>query len=290
MEKRLIIIRRSNLADFFGATVFQLCRGDLIAATDKLTEPDEKLINDIHQRNIFIVGNYFSGYLEKLQTHCNYLEVFYNHFETVDKETEHTFFLAEKDRGFATYAVKSNSIKLEEIKEGSYSFLLNIAEMIDEFYYGFPSEDTLDFYNGVLSLSDKTMDIEKLSLVTNEIVPIDFVKKRGNEARSYNFPVIKARTNTAKDSRICDKYTVQVCLGKDNVLETCRALSEKHGIAFLMNYDKDRKGTNIFCGVSRESNYDSREVLMDYIGNSNGTIALSSGFMPGLCELYKLFC
>lgn len=292
MGEKLFIVRRSNLIDFFGAAVFKSCdKNILIAATDDLTEPDEKIINDISGRDIFIVGDYYMNFLDKLKVHCNSIEIFlpysYTHSE---HDNSISFYFSEENSGFASYSIKCNSEKLEELEEGSSSFLLNIAEMLEEVVYYFPSEDALDFYNGIATLSNTQTEMEKLSLITNKVIEIDLVKKRGKESRSFQFPVIQERKKSAKDSRICDKYTVQVCLGDDNVLETCQALSEKYGIGFLMHYIPDKKGTHIFCGVSKTIGLDAREVLRDYIGNATGSVALASGFMPGLCELYKLFC
>jgi hypothetical protein len=290
MEEKLYIVRRSNLVDFFGAAIFKSCCGGLIAATDDLTEPDEKIINDISGRDIFIVGNYYMEFLDKLRNHCRSIEIFLSEGESYPLSEDIKIYLSQKNAGFATYAVQQNSEKLEELEEGSSSFLWKIGEMLEEVVYGFPTEDSLNFYNGITTLSNTLSEMDKLALVTNKAVDIDTVKKRGMDARAFHFPVIQERKKSAKDSRICDKYTVCVCLGKDNVLESCQALSEKHGIGFLMHYDTDRKGTHIHCGVSKTSGLDAREVLKDYIGESVGSMVLSSGFMPGLCELYKLFC
>lgn len=290
MEK-LYIVRKSNLIHFFGAAIFKSCWGGLIAATDDLTEPDEKIINDISGRDIFIVGNYYMEFLDKLKIHCGSIEIFLEGEATTYPPREDIkIYTSEKNTGFATYAIQQNSEKLEELEEGSSSFLWKIGEMLEEVAYRFPTEDSLNFYNGIPTLSNTLSEMDKLALITNKAVDIDIVKKRGLDARSFHFPVIQERKKSAKDSRICDKYTVQVCLGKDNVLETCQALSEKYGIGFLIHYDTDRKGTHIHCGVSKKSGLDARDVLKDYIGESVGSVALASGFMPGLCELYKLFC
>jgi len=284
----IVVFRKDNVSEFFGALIFKTCRGYEIAGTDNISEPNEKLNNTIANRNVLFVGGYYTGHLSELKNNCNALKVFYNYYETPDEE-DHLYDLAEEYRGFSTYAVKTNASRLENVEEGSYLLFLKISNLIDEYIYGFPSEESINFNAGVHSLSSEISNIEKVALVSNKKISIDETIRRGKETRSYNEPVVKERIKSSKQTCLLDKYNVNVCLGDDNIGDTCIALAEKTGIGIIINYNSEQKITVIFCRVTKESGYNASEIMKEYSPSGCGTRSLGYCVMDGLSDLYKLF-
>lgn len=286
-SNKIIVFRKNNISDYLGALIFKTCHEYLLAATDDLIEPDSILLSDIQSKDVFIVGGYYSGFIDILKQNCNSLTVYYNSYETPDEE-EHDYHIGKKERGFASFSIKFNYDKLENI-EGAYDSLSNVAELIDEYIYGFPSEASLDFNAGVYGLSDTISNIEKVALVTNGKISIEDVIKRGKEVRDSNRSVIKQRVKLSQGVTLCDgKYKVKVCLGDDNICDTCIALAKETGIGMLIHYDTEKKKTIVFCRVSSESGYTAREIMKEYIGG-DGTISMGQGVGDGLLDIYRIF-
>lgn len=286
-SSKIIVFRKNNISDFLGATIFKLCSGYLLAATEDITQPDSILLNDITGKEVFIVGGYYNGFIDILKEKCSKLEVYYNSYETPDEE-DHIYYTGKRERGFASFAVKFNYELLENIK-GSHDLLSDVAELIDEYIYGYPSEASLDFNAGVYGLSDTISSIEKVALVTTKRISIEDVIKRGKEVRGNNRSVVRQRVKLSQGATLCDgKYKVKVCLGDDNICDSCIALAKETGIGMIIHYNTEQRKTIVFCRVTKESGYTAREIMKDYI-NGDGTLSMGQGAAEGLLDIYKLF-
>lgn len=290
ISNSLIVFRKNNISDYLGALIFRTCSGCLLAGTEDLTEPDEILINDIINKDVLIVGSYYNGFISKIKGQCNKLEVYYNSYESQDEDdVEHDSYKGDPYTGFSTFSVKFNNAKLREMDEESYNILSNISRLIDDYIYGFPSEESLNFNAGVHGLSNEISNIEKLALVTNKKISIEDVIKRGKENRGYNLPVIKQRVKLAQRATVCnDKYQINVCLGDDNIFDTCLALCKETGIGMIINFDTEQRKTNVYCRVSKESGYKACEFIKEYLGGT-GTLTNGNASVEGLLDIYKLF-
>jgi hypothetical protein len=289
-SNELIVFRKSNVCDFFGAVVLKTCTGCLIAATENLKQPNENLISDIFDKDVTIVGGYYTGFIEKLKNQARSLKVFYNYFESPDEE-EHEYIKAENGRGFATHVIKNNIEKLQELKV-DYKLFLTVAEYLDEYFYGHPSEKVLLFQAGVHSLKDDISEIEKVALVTTNSFSIEDILKRGEECREYSSVIIKDRLARSKKTVICrENFSVRVCLGNDYITETCIALAKDCDLGMLIKYDKTNKRTEIWCRASENFSRDIRTVMNEYITDLtyDATSIACHGYVQGLSELYKLF-
>jgi hypothetical protein len=289
-SNNLIVFRKANVCDFFGAVVLKVCTGCLIAATENLKEPNENLINDIFDKDVTIVGGYYIGFIEKLKNQTRSLTVFYNYFEYPEEE-EHNYIKAEEGRGFATHVVKSNIDRLQELNV-DYKLFLTIAEYLDEYFYSHPSEKVLNFQSGVHSLSDTLQEIEKIAMLTTSVISIENVIKRGEECRDYSSAIIKDRLARSKRTFICrENFSIRVCLGNDYITETCIALAKDCDIGMLIKYDKPTKRTEFWCRTSENFSRDIRPIMNEYITDFtfDATNISCHGYVSGLSELYKLF-
>jgi hypothetical protein len=287
----IVVFRKSNICDFFGAVVLKACTKCYIAAIDNLTEPNENLINDIFDKDVIIVGGYYSRFIGKLKSQSRSLKIFYNYFESPGDEEEHEYIKAEEGYGFATYVVKNNIETLQKINV-NYELFLTIAEYLDQYFYSHPSEKVLNFQAGVHSLSDTLQEIEKVALVTTSAINIEDVIKRGEECRDYSNVIIKDRLERSRKTFICrENFSVRVCLGNDYITETCIALARDCDIGMLIKYDKSNKRTELWCRTSENFSRDIRPIMNEYITNLtfDATSVSCHGYIEGLSELYKLF-
>ena len=274
----VIVVRKTMLAECFGAEVLRTYHGVEVIGTDPLVAPTPELLQQVSGKDVLIVGGYYTKSLSEFVAVAKSVTVFYNTSD-VPSETPHTIVRAESNRGFATYAVKKASV--------NDGLLGDIAEWLDEYLYGFPSQQSLQFQNGIYTL-DAPTDIEKLKLVIDGKHDIVDVLERGAKKRAeHNLVIAGERFAAAKEYTVLGKK-VLVAVGGSPIVDTCLMLCKPTGIGMLVRYDEEKQRTLVSCRVTEESGENAGTIMQQFIGGG-GSRPMGGGSVPDILTLDELF-
>jgi hypothetical protein len=259
------------LADCFGAEMMMNMNHDIsIIHTEAIKVPTDDILMKVTGQHIMIIGGYYTGNLLPFISHAKSVTVFYNESDNSD-DNDHIRLSARQGIGFASYVAEKLSL-LPHMK---------IAQLLDEYNCGFPSEDTLNFQNGIYTLGDETnSDTERLMLVVRGVHTIEDVIKRGMEKRKQNLLIANDRLNKSEECTICGKQ-VLVAYGGSPIVDSCIVLSKKTGIGMLMRHDKQTNITLFSCRVTQESGYNAGDIMNKFIGGG-GSRLMGGGSVEGI--------
>lgn len=266
------------LAECFGAEVLRMYNGAIVVMTDPVVAPTHDLLDQITGQNVLIVGGYYRGKLSEFLAVAKSVTVFYNTSDTPD-DVEHLILKASPNRGFASYAVETANTENKEL-------LMKIAVWLDEYLYGFPSENSLKFQNGVYTLDAKT-DVEKVKLIMNGTWAIEDVLDVGAVKRHQNLVVARERLEEAREYTVLGKK-VLVAIGGSPIVDSCILLSQRTGIGMLVRYDQQKKRTFVSCRVTEASGEDAGAIMHAFI-NGGGSRPMGGGSIDGILSLDELF-
>lgn len=286
----VVIVRKTMLAECFGADILRRFGNYEVVQTDNLVSPTNGLLESVRDKNVLIVGGYYRGHLNLFKEVAKTLTVFYNTSDNPDT-VDHIVIKANFGEGFATYAVSivdATNILFDapRVFGDRKQHVLKIATYLDEYLYGFPSEASLEFQNGVYTLPLST-DTENLSLVLYGAHSIESVLDRGREKRKINKMVAQARLDNCRTFKLWD-LDVQVAIGGTPIVDSCILLAEKTGVGMLVRYDQEKQRTLVSCGVTESSGLDAGKIMAKFV-NGGGSRGMGGGSVSGLLTLERLF-
>ena len=270
----ILIVRESMLAEKFGAYLFSLNRHEVIH-TDNITKPTKELLDSLKGKDVFIVGGYYTDNLKDFEGVVNSITVFYNNSDKINEEVDHIIIKASENKGFCTYA-------LRVIEPLYFSSLMGkICEHFDDYLYGFTTEESIFFQNGVYCLElDKKGGFDYLFSIEYEKII-----KMGKEKMKESIEIAEKRVEEAVVKDI-NGHEVSVALGDSPIVLSCIKLAQKTGIGMLVRY-KDNK-TFVSCRVTKESG-DNAGLLMSEVMNGGGSKAMGGGSIDGILSIDQLF-
>ncbi len=265
MEFDTIVVRESMLGENYGAYLWNLHHGIELLKTEPITKMDDDLLDKIEGKHILIVGGYYRNNMEPILKAAKTVKVF-------DSTT-----------GFLTWTVEQLEIKDETI--------LTMARYIDNYQYGYPSEEALCFQNGVYCI-DKDTDLDKI-LTIKSLDDINLVLINGKTKRISNLRLAEQRLKCSKQLslKIEDQtYNVLVGIGDSPVVDTCLLLANKssNGIGMLFRYDLLNNKTFISTRTTEMSEVNAGVLMKKLIGG-DGTKSMGGGSIQGLFFPEQLF-
>ena len=163
-----------------------------------------------------------------------------------------------------------------------------MGALLDSYMYGFPSEESLCFQNGIYVINAQT-DLEKIATITsNEMV--DFTIEAGKPKRIANRRIALDRVSKAIKLEVDDDsdgelktYMVAFGMGDSPIVDTCIALAESSssGIGILLRYDFSQRKTFISCRVTEESGLNAGKIMRLKFGGG-GSRSMGGCSIPGL--------
>lgn len=272
MEFDCVVVRQNMLAELCGAGLWDSERNSEVIQTPPLTEFTPELLEKIRGKNVLIAGGYYNKSMKPILEAAKSVFVFYNSSDEPARE-EHKFYQIEHADGFATWTANKVGIDASD-------FHFKIAKYLDDYQYGYPSEEALCFQNGVYVI-DKSTDYEKLMSIGN----IEQVIEAGRQKRISNMRIAEQRLKGALEfSVLVDKPCgALTAIGDSPIVDTCLLLAEKSkgGIGFLFRYDLAKNKTFISCRVNEQSGLDAGKIMQKLVGGG-GSKPMGGGSIDGL--------
>ena len=269
-----VIIRQNMLAEVYGAYIWQQFCACGIITTPPLVKLDESVLEKITGKNVLIVGRYYRNNMDEIVKVAKDVSVFFNESDELPKACNYACFKASKGQGFTTWTLDQTNYDEE------HQHVAKIAEYLDEYLYGFPSEEALCFQNGVYTI-DKPTDLEKILTIQGS-EDIKSTILRGKQKRTSNLRIAEQRAKCAAMFLFTlddgDQFEALVTIGDSPIVDTCILLSEMSptGIGMSFRYDVKNGKTLISMRVTKESGLDAGLLMSKYIGGG-GSQAMGGG-------------
>lgn len=274
-----VVVRQSMLAELYGAHLWHLHRGSDLLTTPPVTQMDQGLLDKIKGKNILIVGGYYRANMGPILEAAKEVTVFYNSSDADESVSGYNFVTSLEFTGFLTWTVQQLGLQ-----DDKASPVLRMAHYLDEYLYGYPSEESMCFQNGVYVI-DKDNDLEKI-LTIKSIEDIEATIVKGKEKRINNRRIGEQRWKCAKQLTFKagdETYSALVGIGDSPIVDTCLLLAEKSpsGIGMLIRYDINTGKTFISTRTTKESGVDAG-ILMKKLVKGGGSKPMGGGSVSGL--------
>lgn len=173
MNFETIVVHQSMLAESYGAYLWKENRGSEMLMTPALTEMDQTFLEKIKDKRILIVGGYYRENMKPILEAVKEITVFYNSSDADGISDDYNHFISVEFTGFLSWTVEQ--LKIEE------KYILKIAQYLDEYLYGYPSEEALRFQNGLYTIQKENVLDKILTVKSLEDIEATIIK--GKEIR-----------------------------------------------------------------------------------------------------------
>jgi hypothetical protein len=280
MAYQLIVVRRNMLAELYGAHLWATHTNTEIFDTSALTEMTPDQLEKIRNKNILIVGGYFKSNMKPILAEAKEVTVFFNTSDLDDQQPDHKFITAEPLSGFLSWTIQQLGIV--------ESCTVQIAKYLDEYLYGYPSEESLCFQNGVYTI-DKPSDLERLLTIQSN-KDIESTIAKGKKKRVANLRIAQQRLEASKQFIVYfdgKPYPATVAIGDSPIVDSCILLAQQTGIGILFRYNLAAKKTFLSCRTTKESGIDAGH-LMKQLVNGGGSVPMGGGSINELLLPHQL--
>lgn len=229
-----------------------------ILATPPITEMSKDLLQKISGRAILIVGGYFR-----------------QNMDAINKSAKSVFvYESEEKDSFISWTIDA----LSKVIPNPITF--KICQFLEEYLYGDPSEDSLNFQNGIYCLDGRT-DQEKLESI-QDMADIRRVLEKGSERRIANKRTAEHRLTTAVPITIKldgSEYKALVAIGDSPIVDTCIVLAQNSpdGFGILYRYDLFANKTFMTCRSTTTSKVHAGKYAQEWSGGSGGGTKICGG-------------
>jgi hypothetical protein len=312
------------LCEKFGAYLWLKHAKAKVVLTDPVTKMDEKILEQIQDKNILIVGSYYRDNMDEIYARAKSVLVFYNnddvsaksddgkiHFyknnnvltyrlcdpknkykyilesDTENKLVNHIIYVADECTGFATYSIETLGLDHQECYKIP-------AKHFDSYLYGFPDEATLNFQYGFYALEMKE-DMDKFKAIIEHKDLIATMLLNGQEIRLRNAGVTQARLENSTEVVVDYKdrtYKMRVAIGDSPIVDSCIKLADNatDGIGCLVRFDLQTR--KVFYSIRKSARADPNlrmgEFIREVFGCGGGS-KIQAGGSKGVQNLDPLF-
>ena len=272
----IIVVREGMLAECYGAYLWSVVKGCKFLTTPPLTQMEKADLAVIRDKNILIVGGYYRDNMEPIVEAAKEVTVFYNSSDVIRNVPPHELLTPLEFTGFLTWTIEQLSIEDEHI--------LLIGRYLDEYLYGYPSDESLYFQKGVYTI-DKDTDLNKL-LTIRCVEDMVNILVKGQEKTIGDRRIAEQRCKSAKEFTFeleGKSYSALVTIGDSPIVETCLLLAKKSssGVGMLFRYDISTGKTFISTRSTKESGIDAG-VLMNKLVKGGGSKVMGGGSISKL--------
>lgn len=211
MSNQVIVVRKSMLAETFGAHLLSSKNNAQVVQTDNISDFDQDLTDSLSGKDVLFVGGYFNKNLNKIVPKVFSVKVFLNSgddlplFDTIK---------ASENKGFISWVVEQYDYE---------DYIKKIATYLDSYLYGFISEESILFQNGVYALPGDN-NLDKISSVKS-LADIDSVLEAGVELTNKKRKIAEERLVKSQKVHWTDKkgheYEIVVGLVPSEIVLTC---------------------------------------------------------------------
>lgn len=286
----VIIVRRTMLAENFGAWLLkQESPQTQVLQTDAQVSLKEYELEIIRDKKILIVGGYYTNSMKSIKEVASSGCVFLNEGDAIPPAATNWDVVLSPviGRGFATVA-------LTQIDKRFHTEVnLKIVNYLDQYLYGWPSNEAMAFQNGIYLIDCET-DLEKLLTIRTEKDVEDTIAN-GETKRRANFRIAQQRFDTAIPCKIALpndlKLTALLAIGDSPIVDTCAVLAEhsENGVGILMRYDLKRNRTLISVRVRDNTCVRAADVASSLCQGGGGSHAMGGGSIEGFQRPTDLF-
>jgi hypothetical protein len=275
MNFNTVVVRKQMLAECFGAHLWNKMSDIKIMVTDAVTEMNNSMLEEIKDKDVLIVGGYYKNNMKPIIYAAKNLTIFYNNSDKYNQSNDYIALVADKNKGFASWTVEQLKI--------SDDYILRIADYLDQYLYGHPSEEALCFQNGVYMLNGVT-DLEKIKTIKNH-EDIENAIEKGREKRINNLRIAKNRADWSTELPLKfnnNVYNVCVAIGDSPIVDTCIVLADRSssGIGLLLRYDLKSKRTYLSARVKHGVEVNMGEFMHSLVGGG-GSYVMGGGSVSG---------
>lgn len=239
-----------------------------------LVTPSEEMISFIRGRRVIVYGGYYRDSMDTLLQEAEKVVVILQP-EEEEKSTE-----IETKSGLDTIYSSPSKWTLSYLESQGCQVLEHIkliGNYLDEYLTEYPSEETMNFQNGLYTI-DKQTDMEKIKEL-NTTEDILQCIENGKKKRISNIRTAQIRVDQAKVYYIRDiDLSVLVTEGDSPIVDTCFLLAKSSpsgvGILFRHNYKLGRTYVSI-CAIERSGK--SASVIARQVAKGGGSKFMGGG-------------
>lgn len=286
MSFDIIFARKSMLAETYGGYLLkESCPESELFLTENITEFTPEMLTTIKDKNILIIGGYYRENIKEITRSATMTTVFYNSSDFPEflknGSPSYSIIIGTEHRGFLSWVIRYLHIKEDYIRL--------MGRYLDEYLYGYPSEESLRFQQGVYSIQRET-DLEKI-LTIKSVADVEDAIEVGSIKRFSNLRHAKQRLTTAYvypiryDGRL---ISATVSIGDSPIVDTCILLAEHTGVGILFRYDLRNNKTFVSCRTTEKSDIDAGKLMKQFIGGG-GSYVMGGGSVDGLKFPHELF-
>lgn len=282
----IVIVRERMLNEEYGAHLWKNARGCKVITTPPIVMMKEEHLEQIKDKKVLIISGYYRDNMKPIIESAKSVCVFFNTSDDPDPNCGYQIMKAQEGSGFLAWTLDQLAIKDEVVHR--------IATYLDEYLYGYPSEESLCFQNGVYVI-DKNTDIEKI-LTIQSLQNIEDIIKKGKEKHINNLRIAEQRLKCSVliSFRVNNEtYHAQVAIGDTPIIDSCLLLAEKSksGLGIMFRYDILNRKTLISARATKESNINAG-MVMNALVKGGGSKPMGGGSMSELVfpqDFFKKF-
>ena len=273
MEFDLIIVRKDVLPDMYGAYLWKKYKGGDVIIAENNTQFDM-----IEDKRILIIGRYYDAKMDQILYSANRVTVFCNNSD-LEPPPSYQYIQSGECTGFAHWVVQELAITDPTEKR--------IAEYLDEYMYGEPSEKAIHFQNGLRTIEAST-DYSRLMTIEDED-DINRLIENGEKIQRIDLRFAKQQLRSSVSYRLGDNWA-QIGIGDIPTITSCLlfANKSKSGLALFFRYDLTFNKTFITVRVTKASGLDAGIIARNMVKGGDfkimksGSKFLSGGSINGL--------
>ena len=270
----VVVVRRAMLNEEYGAHLWKTLTGAEVLTTDPVVKMTESYLEQITGKRVLLVGGYYRDNMDPIVERAKSVFIFFNTSDDVQPNSECV--IAKEGVGFLMWTVKKLNI-VDVVTN-------HIAQYLDEYLYGYPSDESLCFQNGVYVIQQPT-EVEKILTVKTED-DITRVLEQGRIKRINNLRIAIIRLGNATEIAFTLRgvsHSALVVIGDTPIVDTCLLLAEKSqgGLGIMFRYDLEKKRTMISARATKESGIDAGQ-LMKALVKGGGSKPMGGGSVDEL--------
>lgn len=218
-----VVVRKSMMAETFGARLLASKEHSLVLQTDNVQDFDDTLLEQLKGQRVLLVGNYFSRSMHKLTDLVTSVTVFLNSADQLDA---YPTISAEENKGFVSWVCSQYEFE---------PYIVRMAGYLDSYLYGFISAESVLFQNGVYARPGADNNEKICSIQSME--EVNATLDAGNKPTENKMQIAKERL---VDSQIVTWKGYQIVIGHvpSEIVLTCTlfAVNSPSGIGMGYRY------------------------------------------------------
>jgi hypothetical protein len=286
-ETLIVVYRETILAEAFCADLIQTNYPQVeLMGTDPITKMDDTGRERIVGKNVLIYGGYYRENHLDIVTRAKSVTCVVQEDEESKDWIETVRLIHACPCDWTIKTIMQNETGTSTIKKHH----IEIGNHLDNYLYKYPSEDDLNFQNGVYTIDGPT-DLDKVKQI-NTMEDIAYCVVRGKEKRKQNDRIARsrfARSILAKKKFGDSTIEVRISEGDSPIVDTCILLAQHSpdGVGILARHDYKLKKTLLSICCLEASGMKASRIAKEWIGGG-GSPFMGGGSREGLFFFHEM--